>query len=74
MSDTSYSSDASGRGPSKKRKVSKKTSYKPKFRAEWLKNKDFSSWLREYPKDPYKAMCLFCDTIIQADISVLQCG
>ncbi|GBP52894.1 hypothetical protein EVAR_47549_1 [Eumeta japonica] len=73
MSDSSYSSDESGRGPSKKsRATKKKILYKQKFKTEWLKNKDFSSWLREYPKDPYKAMCSFCDTTIQVDTSVLQ--
>lgn len=59
MSDFNYSSYASGGGPSKKSKVTKKTSYKQKFRAECLKNKDFSLWLRECPKNPYKTMCSF---------------
>lgn len=73
MSDSSNLSDDEGPSSSKKSKLTKKkTSYKQKFRAEWLKNKDFSSWLREDLKDPYKAMCSFCDTTIQADISVLQ--
>lgn len=72
MNDPSDESDESGAGPSKKSKITKKPSYKQKFRAEWLKDDDFSSWLREYPKDPYKAMCSFCDTTIQADISVLR--
>lgn len=50
----------------------KKKTHKQKFRAEWLHNKDFSSWLREYPKNPYKAMCCLCDTTIQAEVSVLK--
>lgn len=70
---SNYSSDDSGgEGPSKKRKVTKKPTYKQKFRSEWLKNSEFSLWLRECPKDPYKAMCSLCDATIQAEISVLK--
>lgn len=72
MSDSSYSSDKNCGGPSKKSRIDKKKSYKQKFRAEWPHNKDFSSWLREYPKNPYKAMCCLCDTTMQAEVSVLK--
>ncbi|KAF9824452.1 hypothetical protein SFRURICE_002513 [Spodoptera frugiperda] len=71
LSDSNNSSDDSGGGPSSSKRAKNK-SYKQKFRPEWLKNKDFSSWLREYPKNPFKAKCSLCNTTMQADISVLK--
>lgn len=71
LSDSNNSSDDSDGGPSSSKRAKNK-SYKQKFRPEWLKNKDFSSWLREYPENPYKAKCSLCDTTMQADISVLK--
>lgn len=46
--------------------------YSQKFRKEWLKMKEFSSWLCEVPGDSTKAHCKFCRCDILAKLSLIS--
>ncbi|CAH2096117.1 unnamed protein product [Euphydryas editha] len=50
----------------------KRKHYKQKFKPEWSKLTEFSSWLNKHPKDEYKANCSICDSSMSAEISVLK--
>lgn len=50
----------------------KRKHYNQKFRNEWTKHQEFSSWLRKDPKDEYKAVCFICNANMLADLHVLK--
>ncbi|XP_063826340.1 zinc finger MYM-type protein 6-like [Ostrinia nubilalis] len=50
----------------------KRKHYNQKFKAEWCKLQEFSTWLKKDPKDEYKAICSICNSSLSAEISVLK--
>lgn len=69
----SYDSDTRPTCSTKTSRVGiKRKHYKQKFKVEWCKLKEFSTWLKKHPKDEYKAICSICDSSISAEMSVLK--
>lgn len=56
------------------RKIAKtvKKHRKQKFRDAWLKHEDYKPWLTKVPEDQYKAKCRACNTIINAELTVIK--
>lgn len=66
MSASSGDSSGEKSGPSTSKKIKKKH-YRQKFREEWLSDQNFKTWLQRDAKDPYRAICVLCDSKMLAD-------
>jgi len=48
------------------------TSYKQKFRKEWMEDVQLKPWLREVPGEPSKAKCSVCKVVLTAKLEDLK--